>query len=73
MLVEIFDRRDREAHYVGLDKLKKSRDPKTYFSEFLRISVMVPNLSVARRVYMFIDGVTKPLHGLVKYTRPNML
>ena len=31
---------------------------------------MVPNLFVARMVYMFIDGLAEPLHGLVKSTKP---
>ena len=31
---------------------------------------MVPDLSAARRVYMFIDGLDEPLHGLVKSTKP---
>ena len=31
---------------------------------------MVTDLSVARRVYMFIDGLEEPLHGLVKSTNP---
>ena len=30
---------------------------------------MMPDLSTARRVYMFIDGLAEPLHGLVKSTR----
>ena len=34
---------------------------------------MVPDLSAARRVYMFIDGLDEPLHGLVKSTKPNTL
>ena len=34
---------------------------------------MVPNLSVARTVYMFIDGLNEPLHGLVKSTKPTTL
>ena len=34
---------------------------------------MVPNLSIARRVYMFIDDLDEPLHGLVKYTKPTTL
>ena len=34
---------------------------------------MVPDLSVARRVYMFIDGLEEPLHGLVKTTKPTTL
>ena len=31
---------------------------------------MVPDLSATRRVYMFIDGLEEPLHGLVKSTKP---
>ena len=34
---------------------------------------MVPNLSVERRVYMFIDGLDEPLHGLVESTKPTTL
>ena len=34
---------------------------------------MVPDLSAARRVYMFIDGLVEPLHGLVKSTKPTTL
>ena len=69
-LVERFDRKDPEAPFMSLAKLKQSGNPETYISEFLRLSVMVPDLSAARRVYMFIDGLDEPLHGLVKYTKP---
>ena len=34
---------------------------------------MVPDLSVARKVYMFIDELSEPLHGLVKSTKPTTL
>ena len=34
---------------------------------------MVLDLSAARRVYMFIDGLAEPLHGLVKSTKPTTL
>ena len=70
ILVERFDRKDPEAPFISLAKLKQSGDAKIYISEFLRLSVMVPDLPVARRVYMFIDGLEEPLHGLVKYTKP---
>ena len=50
--------------------MMQSGDAKTYISEFMRLSVMVPDLSIARRVYMFIDGQEEPLHGLVKFTKP---
>ena len=72
-LVERFDRRDPEAPFMGLAKLKQSGNRETYISKFLKISVMVPDLSAARRVYMFIDGLEEPLHGLVKSTKPTTL
>ena len=34
---------------------------------------MVPDLSATRMVYMFIDGLEEPLHGLVKSTKPTTL
>ena len=56
-LVERFNRKDPKAPFMSLAKLKQSINAKTYISEFLRLSIMVPDLSVARRVYMFIDGL----------------
>ena len=34
---------------------------------------MVLDLSAARRVYMFIDGLEEPLRGLIKSTKPTTL
>ena len=56
-VVERFDRRDPEAPFMGLEKLKQSGNTKIYISKFLKLSIMVPNLSAARRVYMFIYGL----------------
>ena len=72
-LVERFDRRDLEAPFMSLAKLKQSGNIESYISEFLRLAIMVPDLSVARRVYMFIDGLDETLHGLVKSTKPTTL
>lgn len=44
-----------------------------YILDFLRLSVMVPNLSIARMIYMFIDVLVEPLWGLVRSTRPATL
>ena len=68
--MERFDWRDPEAPFMGLAKLKKLGNIETYISKFLKLSVMVPDLSAARRVYMFIDGLEETLHGLVKSTKP---
>ena len=72
-LVEKFDRKDPEAPFMSLAKLKQSGNVETYISEFLSLSVMVPNFSTTRRVYMFIDGLDEPLHGLFKSTKPTTL
>lgn len=72
-MVERFDRRDRKAPFMSLEKLKQSGNVETHTSEFLRLFVMVPDLSIARRVYMFIDGLYAHLHQLVKSTKPTTL
>ena len=72
-LVERFDRRDPEAPFMGLVKLKQLGNLETYIYEFLKLSVMVPDLYATIRVYMFINGLVEPLHGLVKSTKPTTL
>jgi len=72
-VVERFDRRDPEAHFRELTQLKQTGHPEHYISEFLRVSVMVPDLSDARRVYTFVEGLTEPLWGLAKSRGPSKL
>ena len=72
-LIERFNRRDLEQHFVEMTRLKQTGNPETYIADFLRVSVMVPDLSVARRIYMFVEGLTEPLQGLVRSTRPTTL
>ena len=72
-LMERFDQRDPEHHFVELTRLKQTGSPETYIADFLRVSVMVPNLSTARRIYMYVEGLAEPLRGLVRSTRPTTL
>ena len=72
-VVERFDRRDPEQRFVELTKLKQTGSAETYISDFLRVSVMVPDLSAARMVYMFMEGLSEPLRGLVRSNRPATL
>ena len=72
-LMERFDRRDLEQHFVELTRLKQTRSPETYIADFLRISMMVPNLSTARRIYIYVEGLAEPLRGLVRSARPTTL
>eukprot|EP00253_Pinus_taeda_P001460 PITA_01460 len=59
-LMERFDRRDPEQHFVELTRLKQTGSPETYIVDFLRVSVMVPDLSMAWRIYMFVEGTWTP-------------
>ena len=72
-LMERFDWRDPEQHFVELTRLKQTRSPETYIADFLRVSVMVPDLSTAWRVYMYVKGLAKPFRGLVRSTKPTTL
>ena len=44
-----------------------------YITDFLRVSVMVPDLSAAQMIYMFVEGLAEPLWGLIRSTRPATL
>lgn len=57
----------------GADTTAQDKQPRAIFSDFLRVSVMVPDLSEARRVYAFIEGFLEPLCGLVKSHIPSTL
>eukprot|EP00253_Pinus_taeda_P027462 PITA_27462 len=59
-LMERFDRRDPKQHFVELTRLKQTGSPETYIADFLRVSVMVPELSTTRRVYMYVEGTRTP-------------
>ena len=72
-LIERFDRRDPEQHFVELTRLKQTGSPETYIADFLWVSVMVLDLSAALMIYMFGEGLVEPLRGLVRSTRPATL
>ena len=46
-LMEMFDQRDSKQHFIKLTRLKQIGSPETYITDFLRISMMVPDLSMA--------------------------
>ena len=68
-LLEIFDQRNLEDHFVELTRLKQTGSPETYIADFLRVLVMVIDLFAARMIYMFVEGLAEPLRGLVRSTR----
>lgn len=72
-LVERFNPRDPEAHFVELTKLKQKGDLEDYIVQHLKLLVMVSNLTMRRRVCLFTGGMAEPLHGLVRTTKPTTL
>lgn len=72
-LMERFYQRDPEQHFVELTRLKQTGSPKTYIADFLRVSVMVSDLSTTRRIYMYVEGLAESLQGLVRSARPTTL
>lgn len=66
-------RGDPEEHFGELTRLKQIGSVEAYISEFLRLSMMVPDMSEAKRVFMFVEGLVEPLKGLVKSNRPTTL
>lgn len=68
-LMERFDWRDPEQHFVELTKLKQTGSPETYIADFLRVLVMVLDLSTTQRIYMYVEGLAEPLRGLVRSAR----
>jgi len=69
-LMERLDQRDPEQHFVELTRLKYIASLETYIADFLRVLVMVPDLSMTQRIYMYVEGLAEPLRGLVRSTRP---
>lgn len=58
---------------MELTQLRHTDYLEHYISMFLRVSVMMLDLSDARRVYTFIDGLLEPLRGLVKSNKLSTL
>ena len=62
-LIERFDRKDPEEHFVQLTKLKQTGNLETYISEFLKLSVMVPDLSYPREYTCSLTDWTNTCMG----------
>lgn len=72
-VLERFERRDPKEHFGELIRLKHTGSVEAYISEFLRLSGMVPDLSEAKRVFMFLEGLEELLRGLVRSNKPTIL
>jgi hypothetical protein len=72
-IIERFYRKDLEIHFRELAQLKQTGIPKAFFFKFHRLTVMVTNISEAQMVMLFVEGLSKPLHGWVKAYNPATL
>ena len=50
-----------EQHFVEPTRLKQTGSPETYIADFLRVSVVVSDLSATWMIYMFVEGLVEPL------------
>jgi hypothetical protein len=72
-IIERFDRKDPEIHFRELAQLKQTGSPEAFISEFQRLAVMVTDISEARLVMLFVEGLSEPLRGWVKAYKPATL
>jgi hypothetical protein len=72
-LIDRFDQGDPELHFRELTQLRKTGSPEIYIEEFQRIAVMVQDVSQARLMMLFTEGLMEPLRGWVKAFKPTNL
>jgi hypothetical protein len=72
-LIDRFDQGDPELHFRELTQLRQTRSPEVYIEEFKRIEFMVQDVSQARLMMFFKEGLMEPLKGWVKAFKPTNL
>ena len=72
-LMERFDKRDLEIHFIELAQLKQTDSVEAFVSEFRRVAVMVTDVSESKLVMLFTEALNEPLHGWVKAYKPSTL
>lgn len=65
-LTKRFDRKDPEAYFHELTRLKQTSIMDDYVSEFQRLAVMVSDVSDERLMFFFIEGLSESFCGLVR-------
>jgi hypothetical protein len=72
-LMDRFDQGDPELHFREFTQLRQTGSPETYIEEFQRIAVMVSDVSHARLMMLFTEGLMEPLKGWFKAFKPSNL
>lgn len=65
-LLERFERKDTELHFQELAHLRQTGNAEVYIKEFQRLAMMVTDISEARLIMLFVEGLTEPLYGWVR-------
>ncbi|XP_059073754.1 uncharacterized protein LOC131874408 [Cryptomeria japonica] len=66
-LIDRFDMKDPELHFMELAQLRQWGPINSYISDFQRLSVLVTDISERRLIVLFVDGLSKALHGWMEY------
>jgi hypothetical protein len=72
-LMDRFDMRDPEIHFMDLTQFRKMGTPDAFIRKFQRIVVTVTDILETRLIMFFREGLTEPLRGWVKAYRPHTL
>ena len=71
--MERFERKDPKLPFKELAQLKQLGTREAYMLKFEKLSIMVSDVSMARLVLFFTEGLTEPLRGVVKFHNPSTL
>jgi hypothetical protein len=69
-LIDKFDREDPKLHFKELTQIRQTGSTKAFIEEFQRVAVMVLDMLESKLLMMYMEGLTKPLHGCVKAFKP---
>jgi hypothetical protein len=72
-LIDRFDQGDSKLPFRELTHLRQTGSLEVYIEEFQRLAVMVQDVSQARLMMLFTEGLMEPLRGWVKAFKPTNL
>jgi hypothetical protein len=72
-LMDRFDRRDPEIHFRDLAQLRQIGTVEAFITKFQQVAVAVTDISEARLIMLFTEGLTEPLRRWVKAYKPHTL
>jgi len=65
-LMDMFDKRDPEIHFMDLAQLRQTSTTEAFIMEFQRVVVEVIDILEPRIIMLFTEGLIDPLRGWVK-------